>query len=171
VVTQPGNVAAWYFLGQSLQHDAQEAEAIAAWRHATAIDPKYTPALWSLARALASTNPAESQSFTKQLNAVIGQAHTLDEARLAANNGIAAMQAHDWPQAIQGLKEALHACGQCEEQASLHKALGLIYCHAGDLTEGKTELQISSSLKPGDMDVQRALTLISRTSQGNEERP
>jgi cytochrome c-type biogenesis protein CcmH/NrfG len=52
VKLQPRNAAAWYLLGQSLESNSQTQPAIAAWKQAVAIEPDYTQALWSLARAV-----------------------------------------------------------------------------------------------------------------------
>lgn len=169
VATQPDNVTAWYFLGQCLQQLGKEPEAIVAWRRAAAINPGYTPALWSLTRALARRDATESGLFNAQLKDAIKKAHSLDEAELAANNGIAAMQAHDWPGAIKGLKDAIRVCGDCAQTASLHKALGLIFCHAGDLDSAEKELHTAQALNAGDEEVLRALSLIARARAERSE--
>ena len=57
---QPRNVMAWHLLGQSLEHESQTQAAIAAWRQAVAIDPDYSQALWSLARAIKPADPDEA---------------------------------------------------------------------------------------------------------------
>lgn len=159
VEAQPKNVMALYFLGQSIQ-PTDNLAAIEAWKRAVAIDPTYTPPLWSLTRALAKTNALESREYDSQLKTLMAKAHDLDEAELKANNAIAAMQAHDWPEALKGMREAIQICGDCSAKASLHKSLGLTYCHAGDLDNGEKELRYAASLKPNDSDVERALAMI-----------
>lgn len=161
VQAQPSNVRALYFLGQSVQQSDKQA-AIDHWRRAAAIDPSYTPALWSLTRSLATADPVESKHYDDQLKAVLDKAHDLDAAELTANDAISSMQAHDWPQAVKGMKEAIRICGGCAAKASLHKSLGLAYCQAGDLANGERELRFSESVKAGDPDVQRALALIAQ---------
>lgn len=161
VQSQPKNVTAMYFLGQCL-HEFNKQEAIATWQRAVAIDPEYTPALWSLTHALMSVDPTEGKRYDAQLKRALAKAHNLDEAELTANNAISFMQAHDWPKALEGMKEAIQICGDCAAKASLHKSLGLAYCHSGDLDNGEKELRYVESLKAGDPDVQRALALIAR---------
>ena len=86
----------------------------------------------------------------------------LDRAGTLANNGVVAASAHDWPEAIRQMKEAIAECGDCAVKADLHKKLGLIDCQAGDLDDGEKELLAANALKPNDLDIQNALALIAR---------
>ena len=162
VKLQPRNVMAWYMLGQSLQQDSETAKAIAAWRQAIAIDPNFSQALFSLARALRSSDRAESAQLMARYLAVQKQRRILDRADTLANNGVEAESAHDWPQAIRLLKEAIAACGDCAAKADLHRKLGIIDCQAGDLTNGEKELLAAKALKPDDPVTQAALELVAQ---------
>ena len=73
-----------------------------------------------------------------------------------------AASAHDWPEAIRQLKEAIAECGDCAAKADLHKKLGLIDCQTGDLDNGEKELLAAKALKPADPEIQRALQLIAQ---------
>jgi hypothetical protein len=84
----------------------------------------------------------------------------LDRADTLANNGVEAASAHDWPEAIRQLNEALAACGECAAKADLHRKLGIIDCQAGDLNNGEKELLAAKALKPDDPVTQAALELI-----------
>ncbi len=162
VKLQPSNVMAWYMLGLSYEQQSENAKAVIAWRKAIAVDPKFSQALYSLARALRSTDRAESEQLMTRYLAVQKERRILDRADTLANNGIEAESAHDWPQAIRLLKEALAACGDCAEKASLHRKLGIIDCQAGDLTNGEKELLTAKALKPDDPVTQAALELVAR---------
>jgi tetratricopeptide (TPR) repeat protein len=93
----------------------------------------------------------------------------LDRADSLANNGIEAESAHDWPEAIRLLKEAIGACGDCAEKANLHRKLGIIDCQAGDLVNGEKELQAAKAFKPDDPVTQAALELVARARSQNSE--
>jgi tetratricopeptide (TPR) repeat protein len=169
VKLEPSNVMAWYMLGQTLEQESEPAKAQAAWRNAIAIDPNFTQALFSLARALRSTDQAESEQLMARYNAVQKERSILDRADTLANNGIEAASAHDWPEAIRQLKEAIAACGDCAEKANLHRKLGIIDCQAGDLVNGETELLAAKALKPDDPVTQAALELVARARSQNSE--
>jgi tetratricopeptide (TPR) repeat protein len=162
VKLQPGNVMAWYLLGQSLEQKSETAKALAAWRKAIAIDPKFSQALISLASALRSINQAESEQLMVRYNAVQKERRILDRADTLANNGVEAASAHDWPEAIRQLKEAIGACGDCAAKGDLHRKLGIIDCQAGNLDDGEKELLAAKALKPDDPVTQAALELVAR---------
>lgn len=162
VKLQPSNVRAWYMLGQCLQQNSETAKALVAWRKAIAIDPKFSQALISLASALRSTDQAESQQLMARYNAVQKEQSILDRADTLANNGVEAASAHDWPEAIRQLQEAIGACGDCAAKADLHRKLGIIDCQAGNLDNGEKELLAAKALKPDDPVTQAALELVAR---------
>ncbi|MEP7097743.1 MAG: tetratricopeptide repeat protein [Dokdonella sp.] len=162
VKLQPSNVMAWYLFGQSLEQTSETAKALVAWRKAIAIDPKFSQALISLASALRSTDQAESEQLMARFNAVQKERRILDRADTLANNGVEAASAHDWPEAIRQLKEAIGACGDCAAKADLHRKLGIIDCQAGNLDDGEKELLAAKALKPDDPVTQAALELIAR---------
>ena len=162
VKLQPGNVMAWDMLGQSLAQESETAKALAAWRKAIEIDPKFSQALFSLARTLRSTDQAESEKLMARYLAVQKERSILDRADTLANNGIEAASAHDWPEAIRQLKEAIAACGECAAKADFYRKLGIIDCQAGDLDNGEKELLTAKALKPDDPVTQAALELVAR---------
>ena len=86
----------------------------------------------------------------------------LDRTDSLTNNGIEAEAAHDWPEAIRQLKEAIVTCGDCAAKADLHRKLGIIDCQAGDLVNGEKELLAAKALKPDDPVTQAALELVAR---------
>jgi tetratricopeptide (TPR) repeat protein len=162
VKLQPRNETAWYLLGQCLEPEKRSQEAIAAWKESIAIDPENAQALWSLSRALRPLDAAEATRLMNRYAAVQKERRIIDRAETLANDAVASMQAQDWPQAIRQLKEAIDACGQCSVRAELHKKLGLMHCHAGELDAGERELRFAQAARPGDAEVERALTLIAR---------
>jgi tetratricopeptide (TPR) repeat protein len=172
VKLQPRNAMAWQLLGQSLTTESRSSEAIAAWRKAIAIDPKFSQALWSLARALRTTNPAEARELTDRYAAVQKERRILDQAGTLKNDAVASAQAHDWPEAIRQLKDAIAVCGECAAKPDLHKNLGLIYCQAGDVANGEKELRVAQAGRPADPDIERALTLVARVraQRGSSDR-
>lgn len=137
-------------------------QAIEAWRHAIAIDPKFSQALFSLARALRSTNRAEAEQFMARYVAVQQERRLLDRVDMLANHGIEAASAHNWPEADRQLKEAISVCGDCVEKAQLYRKLGIIDCQAGDLDKCEKELLTAKSLNPNDPVTQAALKLATR---------
>ncbi len=160
VKLQPRNVMAWYLLGQCFEQQSETEKAVAAWRQAIAIDPNLSQALFGLARALRSSDRAESDKFMARYVEIQKQRRILDNVGTLANNGVVAASAHDWSEATRQLKAAIAECGDCAVQGDLHKKLGLIDCQAGDLDDGKKELLAAKALKPTDPEVQRALQLI-----------
>jgi tetratricopeptide (TPR) repeat protein len=169
VKLQPRNVRAWYMLGQALEQESETAKAVAAWRNAIAIDPNFTQALFSLARALRPTDQAESEQFMARYTAVQKERRILDRADSLANNGIEAEAAHDWPEAIRQLKEAIATCGDCAAKADLHRKLGIIDCQSGDLDNGEKELLAAKAIKPDDPVTQAALELVARARSQSPE--
>lgn len=167
VKLQPNNVMAWYLLGQSYEQGADKAKALAAWRQAIAIDPKFSQALIGLARTLRSTNPAESEQMMARYLAVQKERSIVDRADTLANNGIQAATAHDWPEAIRQLKDAIAACGDCQAKADLHRKLGIIDCQSGDLDNGERELLSAKALRPDDPVTLAALELVARARSQN----
>jgi tetratricopeptide (TPR) repeat protein len=163
VQLQPRNVMAWYLLGQSLENESETTKAIAAWRQAIAIDPNFSQALYSLARALRSTDAAESERMMARYAAVQKERRILDRAGTLANNGAVAASAYDWPEATRELTQAIAECGDCAVKADLHKKLGLIDCRSGDLNNGEKELLTANALKPADPEIARALELIAQS--------
>jgi tetratricopeptide (TPR) repeat protein len=160
VKLQPRNVMAWYLLGQCFEQQSETEKAVAAWRQAIALDPNFSQALFGLARALRSSDGAESDKFMARYVEIQKQRRILDRVGTLANNGVVAASAHDWSQATSQLEAAIAECGDCAVKADLHKKLGLVDCQAGDLNNGEKELLTAKALKPEDREIQRALQLI-----------
>ena len=95
-----------------------------------------------------------------QFKALQAAQHITDRANTLGNFALASAAAPDWPKAIDQLKEAISACGQCDSLAPLHKDLGLIYCRSGDYKNGRIELLAAQKLAPTDEDVKKALNLL-----------
>ncbi len=168
VKLQPRNVMAWYVLGQCLEQQSETTKAIAAWRQAIALDPNCSQALFGLARALRSTDRVESEQLMTHYAAIQKERRIIDRAATLANNGVVAASAHDWPEAIRQVKEAIAECGDCAAKADLHKKLGIIDCQAGDLDNGKKELLAANALK-SDPEIQRTLNLIAGAQDQHTE--
>jgi len=163
VKLQSRNATAWYLLGQSLEHASQNEAAIAAWRQAIAIEPDYTQALWSLARAIQPTDPNEAARLMAHYSDVQKNRDIVDQAGTLGNDALAAGAAHDWPEAIRQFQKAIEVCGDCAIKADLHKKLGLTDCQMGDIDNGEKELRLALALKPADPDIDRALGRIAAT--------
>jgi Tfp pilus assembly protein PilF len=58
------------------------------------------------------------------------------------------------------MKEAIQLCGQCAENAHLHRNLGLIYCRTGPRQDGEKELRAALELDPHDEDAKKALSQL-----------
>lgn len=156
------NVTAWHLLGQCLESESKHSDAIAAWKQALAIDPQYTQTLWTLGHALKESDPQESAKLLERFEELQKQNKILGRAGTLNNDAAALMRQGDWDGAGAKLKEAQQICANCAVSRDIHKNLGLLYCHAGDLDRGEKELRLAEAVKPGDPDVERALTLIAQ---------
>jgi tetratricopeptide (TPR) repeat protein len=160
LAAKPDNPEALFMLGQELQRNGDAAGAIQQWHKAIQVRPQYSEAYYSLSRLLMKSNPDEAKRLLDQFQALQKEQHITDRAHTLGNFGLASADAHDWPQAIAQLKEAITACGQCDSLAQLHKDLGLIYCHSGDYKAGRTELLEAQRMSPRDEDIKKALNLL-----------
>jgi tetratricopeptide (TPR) repeat protein len=156
----PNNAEALYMLGRELLRKGDTAGAIMRWRKALEIRPQYDEAYYSLARLLAKSAPEEAKQLQERFDEMRVQQHIVDRAQLLGNFALTSADAHDWPQAVAQLKEAIETCGKCSVLPQLHKDLGLIYCHSGDFKNGRIELLEAQKLSPGDEDVAKALRLL-----------
>ena len=147
-------------LGQQLLRKGDTAGAIERWRKAIEIRPQYDEAYYSLARVLMKSNPEEAKLLQDRFEEIRAQQHIMDRAQMLGNFALTSADAHDWPQAVAQLKEAIQACGNCRALPQLQKDLGLIYCHSGDLRNGRAELLEAQKLSPDDEDIKKALRLL-----------
>src|SRR6202021_2330856 len=160
LAAKPDNAEALFMLGQELLRKGDEAGAIERWRKAIEVRPQYNEAIFSLARLLMKSDPEEAKRLQARFQELQAQQHIMDRAQTLGNFSLTSADAHDWPQAITHLKEALEVCGSCSALPLLHKDLGLIYCHSGDYTNGRIELLEAQKMSPGDQDVAKALQLL-----------
>lgn len=165
VSAKPDYAEAYFMLGQELQRKGDTAGAIKQWRKAIEIRPQYNEALYSLARLLKKSNPEEAKNLEARFETLQAQEHITDRASTLGNFALASADAHDWPQAISQLKEALSVCGNCSDLPVLHKDLGLIYCRAGDYNNGRSELLTAQKLAPKDADITQALKALDTLQQ------
>jgi len=172
VALQPRNWQAFYLLGKSFQQQGRQDEAIAAWRHAVAINPDDRESVYALALVLRQSNPQESKRMLVHFADLQQQKEKNDQlssqVSTLGNHAYVAMQAQDWPTATSFLDKAIAICGQCNLLGDLHKNLGLVDCHRGDLAAAKRELDQALLFKPNDRDIVLALEWISRQSGPRE---
>jgi len=161
------NPEALFALGQELQRRGEVQGAQQAWEKAISLRPQYGQALYNLSRLLAKNDPARSEQLRLQFERLQTEQHIADRAQTLGNFALASADAHDWPQAVSQLKEAIQVCGRCSALAQLHKDLGLIYCRSGSLHEGRYELLEAQKLMPGDKDVAQALRMLSQDRKSN----
>ena len=160
LASNPDDAQALFMLGQELVRKGDEAGAIKRWRKAIELSPQYDEAYYSLSRLLMKSDPEEANRLQKRFEGMREQQHIMDRAQMLGNFALTSADAHDWPQAIAQLKEAIETCGKCSALPQLHKDLGLIYCHSGDFRNGKTELFEAQKLSPDDGDVKKAIRLL-----------
>ena len=123
-------------LGLVLASESRFSEAEQALRKAIEISPNRTTALSAEGMVLMRLNRSgEAAGYLRKVC-------TLDPNSPGAHLdlGTALADARDWPGAITQLQEALKLCGSCNLGPGLHKHLGLIYWHSGDLADGRAEL-------------------------------
>jgi tetratricopeptide (TPR) repeat protein len=149
-----------YELGQALRDAGDMDGAVVRWREALALNPEYADALYALSRALTRTQPEEAKRLQARFLRLQTLQRAMDEAQTLGNEALSAAAGGDWATAIAQLKTAISTCGECSVRPMLHKNLGLIYCRAGDLKNGETELVEADALMPGDEDIARALRIL-----------
>ena len=155
----PEDVDTLFVLGQELLHTGDRAGAIAQWRKVIKLSPDHGQALYNLSRQLAQSDPEEAKSLQVRFERLNQQKQILDQSETLGNFALSSAAAHDWPQAISQLKEGLRLCGNCRAKGQLHKDLGLIYCHSGDMKSGLVELLEAKKLTPQDPDIDKAIRI------------
>jgi tetratricopeptide (TPR) repeat protein len=160
LAARPDNADAWFLLGQQLMRKGDGPGAIERWRKTIAISPQYNKAYDSLAQALTKTDPQEASNLQSRLQDLLARQHLVNRVQLLDSFALASSDAHDWPQAIAQLGQAIEECGQCGELPRLHKDLGLIDCRTGDLSHGRMELLAAQKLSPGDPAIEDALRML-----------
>jgi len=124
------------------------------------LNPEHNEALYALSRNLQASNPDQAATYRKKLVDLKLSRQVAEEAEAMANFGLSAAASHDWPRAIERLNEAVNLCGDCRARADLHKNLGLTYARAGELENAERALRLAREIKPGDIEIVRALEMI-----------
>lgn len=167
VELQPRHSAAQFLLGQTLLGLGREQEAVAHWRSAVEADPNNAEALYNLTRILSKEGSPEARTYLEQYRRLEASQHLSNQVLRLRTFAMEAASAHNWPQAVSQLKEALQLCGQCEQRAELHRNLGLIYCREGDMEGGARELRTALKLNPEDPDALKAIELLETAQNEN----
>jgi tetratricopeptide (TPR) repeat protein len=155
----PNNPDTLFVLGQELLHSGDRDGAIAQWRKVIQLNPEHAEALYNLSRQVAQSDPEEAKRMQARFEALQAQKQIMDRAQTLGNFALASAAAHDWPQAISQLQEGIKVCGGCTALGQLHKDLGLIYLHSGDIQDGLQELQEAKKLAPSDPDIDKAIRI------------
>jgi tetratricopeptide (TPR) repeat protein len=162
---RPNQAAVFDQLGHVLEEEHRESEAVVAWRRAIALNPQYSEATYSIARALRRSDPVESKRLMLRVQELERDQRTIDQVNQLGNQANAKMYEANYKGAIDDLKNAIVLCGRCTLLGFLEKNLGLAYCHAGQLDAGERELKISETLIPDDSGVKAALQIVEQRRQ------
>jgi tetratricopeptide (TPR) repeat protein len=160
VQLSPDNPRAYYLLGQNLSSAKREQEAIAAWKHAAQLDPNSTEVLNRLSQVFHATDPPEAAKYAALLKARLAEQQATSQADITGNLALEAAKNHDYAQAITELQKAIEICGECRDQATLKKDLGLIEARSGDLAAAAQQLKAAASLNPADPEIKQALAMV-----------
>jgi tetratricopeptide (TPR) repeat protein len=165
VKIEPSNADAQYLLGQNLLHEGMTKEAIEHWKIAVKEDPQNASALYNLARTLDKVNDPEAQAYLQRFHELQKVRRLSDRVQTLNNFALEAANGHNWPQAVEQLREAIQLCGQCQQLPVLHRNLGLIYSRKGDVQKGQRELEMALAIDPNDADAQTALRTLRNLHQ------
>ena len=160
VALQPDNAEAQYLLGQALEHSGNNLGAIQHWKAAVQADPNRSEALYELARSLKMIHDPEAAQFQDRLDTLEKSRQIGDRVSELGAFALEAANAHNWPQAVEHMNEAIQLCNSCPQSENLHKNLGLFYSRLGNVAEAKKELRAALQLTPDDVDAQGALTAL-----------
>jgi tetratricopeptide (TPR) repeat protein len=160
IALEPGNADAHFLLGQSLLRSGNTSGALSHWKRCVDINPEHVEAVYNLCRILRGIEPVTADSYQQRFLALKQKEQITTDAESLRNFALTRMQAGDWPQAIEQLQKALTLCGDCRSRRSLHKDLGLVYCHLGRLAEGERELRLALRQNPNDGEILKTLELI-----------
>lgn len=171
IALEPANSRGYYQLGQMRMRLGNRKGAIANWKKAVQIDPSYGKVLYNLFRTLRNDKPEEAQQYQERFQAVQREKQITNRADTLGNFALASLQAGDWAEATEQLKEAIEICGRCRTKFLLHKNLGLIYARSGDLQNAEPELRLAAKLAPDDPEVQQSLKTIEQLRHGEAAKP
>ena len=159
LVLEPGQAQLHELLGRALSRTGNQSESRAEFREAIRLNPKDRVALYGLSRALLKEDPAESARLAARFQALRLSEDETNTLQNRGNEGVAAMQAHDWPRAIALFQSALATCAGCSLAVTLEKDLGLAQCQNGDTQAGAASLRRSLAINPNDLDTLKGLEL------------
>jgi tetratricopeptide (TPR) repeat protein len=162
VALQPDNADAQYLLGQELEHSGDSLGAVQHWKAAVQAAPNHSQALYDLAKSLKKIHDPEAAQYQDRLDTLEKNQQIGDRVSELSAFALEAANAHNWPQAVEQMNEAIQLCGNCPQSATLHKNLGLFYGRVGNVAEAKKELRASLQLTPNDTDAQAALAALER---------
>ena len=155
-----GNSDAQFLLGQNLLRLDRPQDAIAHLKAAVEANPDNSEALYILAQTLQKLGSPEATNYLTRFQSLKESRHLSDRVQQLGEFGVKAASARNWEQAIAHLQKAMDICGQCSENATLHRDLGLIYCRKGDLDKGRSELKAALALKADDADARKAMEIL-----------
>ena len=162
VEVRPAKAQYHFLLARALSRTGDGAGSRREYRETLRLEPENRAALYSLSRAIQKEDPAEAARLSARFRALQASEEELNAIRSQGNDGVAAMQARDWPRAIAIFESALAACAGCTLEATLEKDLGLSQCQGGQVEAGVASLRRSLSLNPNDLDTLRALEIAER---------
>jgi Tfp pilus assembly protein PilF len=160
VALQPDNADAQYLLGQALEHTGDSLGAVQHWKAAVQAEPNHSQALYGLAKSLKKMHDPEAAQYQDRLDTLEKSEQIGDRASELGGFALEAATAHNWPQAMEQMNEAIQLCGNCPQSANLHKNLGFFYGRVGNIAAAKKELRAALQLTPNDVDAQAALTAL-----------
>jgi Flp pilus assembly protein TadD len=109
---------------------------------------------------LQPVDPKLAAAYRKRLAGLTAARQIAEQAESLGNFGLSAAESHDWPRAVERLEEAITLCGECRAAADLRKNLGLVLARSGDLAAAETRLRQARAMKPGDIEIVRALEML-----------
>jgi tetratricopeptide (TPR) repeat protein len=165
VQLKPDSADALYLLGQGLLRSGDNAGAIAEWRKAIEVRPTFRRRSITSPGVYAKSDPQEAKRLQNQFERLQAQEHITDRAQTLGNFALASADAHNWPQAIAQLKEAIKVCRDSGALPLLKKDIGLIYCRSGDLTAGRAELLEAQKLNAQDPEIEQALRFLENANR------
>jgi tetratricopeptide (TPR) repeat protein len=159
VALEPANPDAHYLLAQALVKLGKTNEAVREWSNILELQPDQVEALYNLCHALGKSDPVRSREYDDRLLKLEQRLGINNEPERLQSFALFAANERDWPDAVQQLLEAIRICGNCGCSASLHRNLGLIYLHSGNVEAGERELRLALNATPQDLEASRALKL------------
>lgn len=163
VEVRPGKAQYHFLLARALARTLDEEGSRREYRETIRLEPENRAALYSLSRAIRKEDPEEAARLSARFRALQATEEEVNGIRSQGNEGVAAMQARNWPRAITIFESALAACAGCTLEATLEKDLGLSQCQGGKMEDGVASLRRSLALNPNDLDTLRALETAERS--------